>query len=91
MSSKFKQSKEFYTHMLLLQQEAIISFYVSLYGLPELKDDMDSNAKEIVDEVNATFNQCALLSKQLGIDKIKKKYYGDTTFEVDVAEENSNG
>ena len=91
MSSNFKQNKEFYTHMLILQQEALISFFVSAYGLPESKEDSTDEVKKIIDEVNATFKQCALLSKQLKIDKIKKKYYGDTTFEVNVAEEKSNG
>ena len=87
MASNFKQNKEFYTHMLLLQQEALISFFVSSYGLPEAKEDSSDEVKQIIDEVNATFKQCAMLSNQLGMDKIRKKYYGANSEETVVENE----
>jgi hypothetical protein len=75
LSKANKEVQEFSKNMLLLQQEELISFFISVYGLPEKTDEMNDDLKETIDDVHALFNQCALLSGQLNLKKMKEQYF----------------
>ena len=49
MSKANKEVQEFSKNMLLLQQEELISFFISVYGLPEKTDEMNNDLKETID------------------------------------------